>query len=202
MEKEWEKHIKKLVEEEEIVEEENRWALGLVEELMRLRERVEKAEGEILKVRFPAQEILDFTGFRRELQQLRWEVERLQKTVEVDRKEESTREVVKGLIQVMDAFDRFQETKKGLEVEAGVKGWLDGFSAIAFLFEKALEGMGVTRIEAVGKPFDPSIHQVIGIVEDEGKPEGVVVQEAAKGYMFRGKILRPSQVWIVKRKEK
>ncbi|MFN4182520.1 MAG: nucleotide exchange factor GrpE [bacterium] len=184
------------------MEEEKEWAFGVAEELIRLRERVEKAEAEILKVRFPAQEILDFSGFRRELQQLRWEVERLQKTVEIDRKEESTREVVKGLIQVMDAFDRFQETKRGVEVEAGVKGWLDGFSAIAFLFEKALEGMGVTRIEAVGKPFDPNIHQVVGIVEDEGKPEGMVVQEAAKGYLFRGKVLRPSQVWIVKRKEK
>ncbi len=199
---EWEEQIERLLEEEEKLEEEENWALKISEELVRLRERVQRAEEEILKVRFPAQEILDFSGFRRDLQKLRWEVEHLQKIVETDRKEESTREVVKNLIQVMDAFDRFAESKRGVEMDAGVKAWVKGFEAISFLFQRALEGMGVSQIETVGKPFDPQFHSVVGVVEDEGKAEGTVAQEAAKGYMFRGKILRPAQVWIVRKKEK
>jgi len=54
----------------------------------------------------------------------------------------------------------------------------------------------VRPIEAMGKPFNPNLHEAIQTIEDpEAQPE-TVVDEHQKGYTFRGKLLRPSMVIV------
>ena len=57
----------------------------------------------------------------------------------------------------------------------------------------ALEAMGLSRIEAIGDPFDPNIHEAV--MQAKGK-EGIVVEELEKGYMFQDKIIRPTKVIV------
>ena len=54
----------------------------------------------------------------------------------------------------------------------------------------------MTRIEAVGKPFDPNVHELLAKVSSKDSEEGTIVEEARKGYIFRGKVIRPSVVKI------
>jgi molecular chaperone GrpE len=58
---------------------------------------------------------------------------------------------------------------------------------------------GLARIEAVGKSFDPNLHEVAMRVPTKEHDENVVIEEVRPGYMFRGKVIRPSMVKITTR---
>jgi molecular chaperone GrpE len=62
----------------------------------------------------------------------------------------------------------------------------------------ALERHGVTRIEALGKPFDAEFHQAMMEVEDPSVPAGTVVQEMVPGYLIAGRLLRAAMVAVSK----
>ncbi len=62
---------------------------------------------------------------------------------------------------------------------------------------KVLEEMGVKKVAAIGKPFDPNFHEAIR--EVPGDEDGLVVEEVQTGYELNGKVIRPSQVVISKK---
>ena len=72
--------------------------------------------------------------------------------------------------------------------------WKTGIEGVLVKLAKVLEEMGVKKIEAVGKPFDPHFHEAIR--EVPGEEDGVVVEELQIGYELNGKVIRPSQVVI------
>ena len=61
-----------------------------------------------------------------------------------------------------------------------------------------LERHGVTRIEALGKPFNPEFHQAMMEIEDPSVPAGTVVQEMVPGYLIAGRLLRAAMVGVSK----
>ena len=63
-------------------------------------------------------------------------------------------------------------------------------------FTTALDELGVTVIEAVGKEFDPNLHNAVMHVEDEEAGENIVVEEFLKGYMYKGSVVRHSMVKV------
>jgi molecular chaperone GrpE len=63
---------------------------------------------------------------------------------------------------------------------------------------QVLEQAGMSKIEAVGQPFDPKLHEAIMQVEDDSMPEDTVVEELRAGYMLKEKVLRPSMVKVSK----
>lgn len=75
--------------------------------------------------------------------------------------------------------------------------WQKGISGTLQQLEKALEELGVKKIEAVGKKFDPHYHEAVR--EVLGEEDGMVVEEYQTGYELNGKVIRPSQVVISKR---
>ncbi len=64
---------------------------------------------------------------------------------------------------------------------------------------RTLEKFGLTPIEAVYKPFDPSVHDAMTIVEREDIEENTVVEEFRKGYLYRDKVIRASLVAVSKK---
>lgn len=78
------------------------------------------------------------------------------------------------------------------------KNWQMGVSGIVIQLDQALGELGVKKIEAVGKKFDPNFHEAIREVESENE-EGIVVEEVQTGYELNGKVIRPSQVVISKK---
>ncbi len=72
-------------------------------------------------------------------------------------------------------------------------GWVDGIRLIERKLRTSLEGQGLSPIEAIGKPFDPRLHEAVR--QDKGK-EGIIIEEVQKGYKFHDRVIRPSRVVI------
>ena len=58
--------------------------------------------------------------------------------------------------------------------------------------------MGVEKIDAAGKPFDPALHNAVLSEEAEGVESGTVLEELQTGYSLGGKIIRHSIVKVAK----
>ncbi len=76
--------------------------------------------------------------------------------------------------------------------------WHKGIEGILLQLDKLLGELGVKKIEAVGKKFDPNLHEAVK--EVEGDKDHVVVEEFQSGFILNGKVIRPSQVVISKKK--
>lgn len=99
--------------------------------------------------------------------------------------------VVKLLV-VQDELDlAVKHAQNGPDIE--VK---EGLAMIGRNLQSALESVGVERIEAVGKPFDPSIHEAVERIQGNSPELDVVVDEVRPGFTFRGQLLRPSMVKV------
>ena len=61
---------------------------------------------------------------------------------------------------------------------------------------KALEEAGVTPIEAVGKEFDPNLHNAVMHGEDDSLGENIIAEEYQKGYKYRDSVVRYSMVKV------
>ena len=59
-----------------------------------------------------------------------------------------------------------------------------------------LENLGVKPIEAVGKEFDPNLHNAVMQVESGEYESGVVAQELQRGYTYRDSVVRHSMVGV------
>ena len=63
---------------------------------------------------------------------------------------------------------------------------------------QSLQGLGVERIEAVGKEFNPNLHNAIMTGNEEGKAEDEILEEYQAGFVLNGKVIRHSVVKVNK----
>jgi molecular chaperone GrpE len=82
--------------------------------------------------------------------------------------------------------------------DPAIKNLLTGVQATERELLSALERHGVTRIEALGKPFDANLHQAMMEIDDPSVPSGTVVQELIPGYLLAGRLLRAAMVGVSK----
>ena len=80
--------------------------------------------------------------------------------------------------------------------DPAIKNLLTGVQATERELLSVLERHGVTRIEALGKPFDANLHQAMMEIEDPSVPAGTVVQEMIPGYLLAGRLLRAAMVGV------
>jgi molecular chaperone GrpE len=73
-----------------------------------------------------------------------------------------------------------------------------GVSMICQQFRGVLAEAGLEEIDALGKPFDPNLHEALSQQETPEVPEGQVIHQLRKGYKFRDRLLRPASVVIAK----
>lgn len=83
-----------------------------------------------------------------------------------------------------------------------VKSLKEGVDMILKQFHTFLEKEKVEPIEAIGKKFDPTLHEVMCQVESDEHEENTITEEYSKGYRLNGRILHPSKVVITKTPEK
>lgn len=101
--------------------------------------------------------------------------------------------VVEKLLPIIDNFER---GFAGLSDEQMSDPFVSGMDMVYKQLVKALADMGVEPIEAVGKPFDPNLHNAVMHVEDENLGENTVAQEFQKGYLYHGSVVRHSMVQV------
>ena len=99
---------------------------------------------------------------------------------------------------LLPMLDNFNLTEKNMPPELLEDANVKGLMMVKTQLEDFLKNSGVEAIDSLGKNFDPALHEVIQAVEAEGKESGTVVEEAVKGYMVNGRLLRPAKVKVVK----
>lgn len=103
------------------------------------------------------------------------------------------RDVIEKMLPVVDNFERglasIPEEEKGGPVASGME-------MIYKQMMTTLEGLGVTPIDALNKPFDPNFHNAVMHVEDEEVEESTVVEEFQKGYIYKEHVIRYSMVKV------
>ena len=107
----------------------------------------------------------------------------------------AAQDIIQGLLQVLDNFERAIESANESK---DFDSFLEGVKMIFKQMYDILERKGVSRIDAVGKTFDPTIHEAVMHVASEKYPENVVVEELQKGYMLHDRLIRPSAVAVSK----
>lgn len=109
------------------------------------------------------------------------------------RYEIGARDVIEKILPVVDNFER---GFNGVTEEDMNQPFTAGMDKIFKQLLKTLEDMDVKPIEAVGKEFDPNLHNAVMHVEDESVGDGVIVEEFQKGYTYRGNVVRHSMVKV------
>lgn len=100
------------------------------------------------------------------------------------------------LEKLLPIIDNFERGFAGLSEEQMSDPFVSGMDMVYKQLVKALADMGVEPIEAVGKPFDPNLHNAVMHVEDENLGENTVAQEFQKGYLYHGSVVRHSMVQV------
>ena len=94
-----------------------------------------------------------------------------------------------ALLPIFDNLERAVKYSDGENLQQGVALTLKGLTA-------TLEKLGITEIEAEGKPFDPNLHNAVMHVEDETLGEGVVAEVLQKGYCKGERVIRYAMVKV------
>ena len=102
--------------------------------------------------------------------------------------------LLKELIQIEDNLERALEVPN-----ATFESLKEGVGMIQKQFTAFLKNQKAEPIEALGKPFDPNLHEVLNQQESEEHEENTVIQEYSKGYTLNGRILRSAKVVIAKK---
>ncbi len=83
-------------------------------------------------------------------------------------------------------------------LDPAMKNVVVGVQATERELLSVLERHGVTRIKAIGEPFNADFHQAMMEIEDPSVPAGTVVQEMIPGYLLAGRLLRAAMVAVSK----
>jgi molecular chaperone GrpE len=105
--------------------------------------------------------------------------------------------------EMVTVADNLRRALASISVEARAKdSAIETLAVGVEMTERALlaafERFGVKRIEALGKRFDPHLHEAMFEIEDKEKPSGTVMQELEAGYVMHARPLRPTKVAIAK----
>ena len=102
------------------------------------------------------------------------------------------------LLPVIDNFDMAMAATTSAQ-NTTVESLKAGVQMIQGQLKAVLAESGVEEIEAMGKPFDPNLHEALSQLESADAPEGTVIQQLRKGYKMRDRLLRPASVIVAKK---
>ncbi len=126
----------------------------------------------------------DFVNYKRRAEQERKEISKFANSV-----------LMLNLLPVLDDLER---AVNSIPPRLTKVSWVEGIRLIERKFRTSLEAQGLSQIEALGKPFDPNFHEAVR--QGKGK-DGIVVEEAQKGYRLHDRVIRPAKVVVGKGEE-
>jgi len=106
----------------------------------------------------------------------------------------------RDMLSVKDNLERaLAAVPEDLRGDERMKGLIAGIEATGRELDSGFQRHGIVRIEAIGKPLDPHLHQaMIEVPSDEAEP-GTIVQEMQSGYTIKDRLLRPALVGVAKK---
>ena len=102
--------------------------------------------------------------------------------------------IIGELLPVLDNFERALDTKSD-----DIEGYVKGMELIFTQLKTALENAGLEEIPALGKEFDPNVHNAVMTEASEEHEDGQISKVLQKGYKLNDKVIRPSMVAVVRK---
>jgi molecular chaperone GrpE len=137
----------------------------------------------------------DLNELRQTLMRRQADFDNYRKRIERERAEDSKRytaRVIEGLIPIIDGFEQALAAHR----EAEYENYRKGFELIYKQLVDNITRLGVERIDPLGKPFDPHLHQAMDRTETAQHEDGTILQVFQPGYVFHGRVLRPAMVRV------
>ena len=147
-----------------------------LQEIEQLKAKLEEADNRILRLQ------ADFDNFRRRTR--------------IDQEASEKYRAQKLITDILPALDNFERAMKVEADNEQTRVLLQGMDMVYRSMVDALKKEGVEPIEAVGKEFDPHLHQAVMQGEDENYGANVVTDEFQKGYLLKDRVIRPSMVKV------
>ena len=133
-----------------------------------------------------------FEQVRAQLQRETDETRRRLNRAADERAERENANFIAALLPVLDNLKRAMDAGDN----ASAADVLEGVRRTAESFERALLSAGVEPVAAVGKPFDPELHEAVETAPSDPEDEGKVVSEYSRGYKMGDRLLRPARVAV------
>lgn len=99
-------------------------------------------------------------------------------------------DIMTGILPVLDNLE------KAVQVETKDTGYKQGVELVYKQLQDLLKANGVEEIEAVGKTFDPELHEAVSSVIDENLGEKEIKEDYRKGYKIGDRVIRHSMVVV------
>src|SRR5208337_3462470 len=109
-----------------------------------------------------------------------------------DFREFAAADVIKSILPILDSFER------ALKANADSADFRNGIELIYRQFQDVLQKIGVQPILATGQPFDPRVHEAVGMVDTTEVPDHHVFDEVQHGYKYKDRLLRPAMVRVAR----
>jgi len=98
---------------------------------------------------------------------------------------------------ILDLLPIYESLKRAvLHAESSGQDLKEGIKQIKKQFEDLLKNLGIEEIKTVGEKFNPEFHESVGKRKEEGKEEGIILEEIKAGYIMNSKILEPAKVIV------
>ncbi len=146
-----------------------------------------RAESEQWRDRF-LRKAAEFDNYRKRIEKEKAELTILAKS-----------SVLMELLPIADACERALQSL-GMAIEQdGLENYREGVELLYRQMLDTLARIGVVPIDAVGKRFDPHLHEALAREENSQLAENTVTRELRRGYLFKDRLLRPAQVAVSSR---
>ncbi|MBU0519550.1 nucleotide exchange factor GrpE [bacterium] len=99
--------------------------------------------------------------------------------------------LISELLPVLDDLERVEANESD-----DAPALMQGIGLIRGKMNSVLQSQGLEPIEAVGKPFDPELHEALLQQEQEGAEPDIVLQEHQRGYRLGDKVIRHAKVVV------
>lgn len=107
------------------------------------------------------------------------------------------------LLQFLPVVDNFERALSSLETSEGdAEALRHGVELIHKQFKDALSKLGLEPVEAVGRAFDPHVHEAVTTEATDQHEENTVIEEFQRGYRIGDRLLRPAKVKVASSPEK
>ena len=152
-----------------------------------LQARLEEAEREREQFKgIAARAQADLVNYRRRAEEEKDEIRRNAKST-----------LLMKMLSTVDDLDRALAMIPGDESA----GWGEGIELVRRNVVNTLDTESVTKVETLGKPYDPAFAEALLFRETEDGDEGSVIEVFKEGYMYKDRVLRAAQVVVAKRPE-
>jgi molecular chaperone GrpE len=157
-----------------------------LDQVSRLKEKIDELEKITEKNQSRLRYLLaDFDNYRKQVEK---QMEARMEVVRAD--------LLEKLIKIEDDYERAIDTITDNNCPPSI---IDGLQGILRNIQSVLKSEGIIEIEALGTPFDPSVHDAVSYKSSESDPENMVIEVVRKGFMLNKKVLRPSLVILSKK---